>query len=287
YISSVSIDLDVKKIKPPVFFNAVDSFSKFNYREWQVSGKLYSRVKYYLYKNYERYILNYVDAFNLVSKKDKEFMCAIHKNNINKITNINIGVDSSRFHCKSECGYSQEDKKTFNILFLGNFDYNPNADAARFLCNEIYPSLQSMYMDVKVYIVGKNPPNDLLDSKNIIRTGFVSDVSVYYRMATVFICPLKLGAGMKNKILEAMATGLPIISSDVGVEGIDGLTDGENYLRANTLHEYVDAITRVHNNPLLGDGLGRKAAKLISEKYDWQNIVDRYVTKLQDISDTQ
>ena len=92
---------------------------------------------------------------------------------------------------------------------------------------------------------------------------------------------------MKNKILEAMATGLPIISSDVGVEGIDGLTDGENYLRANTLHEYVDAITRVHNNPLLGDGLGRKAAKLISEKYDWQNIVDRYVTKLQDISDTQ
>lgn len=284
YLSPMLSRVDVATIDSPILLNAVDSFSKFNYREFKNTKKIRSYLKFITYKFYERYLLKNVSLFNVVSSDDALFMKKVHRKNkhIEEIININIGVDTKQFS-KSKRGHNVKDNK-FKLLFVGNFDYQPNADAARFLCNDIFPRLSAIDPDFEIFIVGKNPPDDLIHSESVIKTGFVDDVMDYYSSCSVFVCPLRFGAGMKNKVLEAMSCGLPIVSSDVGVEGIVGLEDDVNFILANNVDSFVNALVKLKNDQIFSDQLGNAAMGLVSSVYDWPKIAERYYRALEEIS---
>ncbi|MGM9710380.1 MAG: glycosyltransferase [Prevotella sp.] len=109
-----------------------------------------------------------------------------------------------------------------NILFVGAMNYEPNVTAVTYFVKEVFPSVLKKCPDAKFYIVGKSPREEvkMLASNNVVVTGFVDDVWDYLKNAMVVVTPMRSGAGLQNKILEALAVGACVVTSDIGFEGL-------------------------------------------------------------------
>lgn len=118
---------------------------------------------------------------------------------------------------------------TSGLLFIGNYNHPPNIDAVRWLCEAVMPIVWKSLPDLSVVLVGSNPSQEVfgLKSDRVRVTGYVRDVSMYFRSSRIFVAPLRFGAGMKGKIGHALAYALPVVTTPVGAEGL-GLRDGEN-----------------------------------------------------------
>jgi glycosyltransferase involved in cell wall biosynthesis len=159
-----------------------------------------------------------------------------------------------------------------SLVFVGNFPYAPNHDAARYIIDDLTPRLLRTFPATRIYLVGPLPEEGFGRLPNGVEaTGFVPDVRRYYAGADVFVCPLRFGAGVKNKVLEAAAMGCPIIASEVAVEGIQ-FVDGVHYLQATTAEEYLERISRVlAHKGQYGQLLGRNARDMVVNEYSWDS----------------
>lgn len=148
---------------------------------------------------------------------------------------INNGVDLDYFKPVPE-------DIIYDVVFVGNLGYKPNADAAEHLVKNIVPKLLEHKVNVKCIVVGKNPSDYLKSfaSEHVEFTGFVDDIRSYVHKSKVFVSPLYSGAGMKNKILEAMSMNKLIIGSSISFEGISIKTD--YIVEANNDDEFVEKI---------------------------------------------
>ncbi|MEZ2232268.1 glycosyltransferase family 4 protein [Microcoleus sp.] len=174
------------------------------------------------------------------------------------------------------------------LIFAGAMNNLPNIDAARFLSLEILPILQQRYPDTTLTLVGTSPvPSVLALGKlpGIQVLGRVQKVAEYLHQATVCVVPMRIGLGIKNKTLEAMAAGTPIVASDRGLEGlaIGGESQPILALRANEVQEYVEAISTLFENPHLRHELSQNARSHIETQYTWDTIGRQY-DRLLDIS---
>ena len=140
------------------------------------------------------------------------------------------------------------------------------------------PVLIQKRPDVKIYIVGQHVPAELLRKaeglENVIFTGYVEDISEYLNECTVYICPLRLGGGTRLKILEAMAAGIPIVSTSVGAEGLD-LTHGEHLLIADNPNDFAHSICSLLENQTLRQHMAQSARTFVEKKYAWKGIAKR------------
>ncbi len=141
------------------------------------------------------------------------------------------------------------DRTPNSLLFVGGFEHSPNVDAVLFFCREILPLIRRSVADVSVTLVGDSAPEEVqsLASDTIMLTGWVPDVTPYLHKHLVSIAPIRFGSGMKGKVAEAMANGLPVVLTRVAAEGME-LTDGVTALIADSAEEFAAAVTR-----LLGD----------------------------------
>ncbi len=130
--------------------------------------------------------------------------------------------------------YKEKDKNvrepiTKGILFVGGFEHRPNIDAACWLVNEILPVLRNAGIYDKLYLVGSNPSETVkeLQNKDIIVSGYVTDdeLASYYHKCKVAVAPLQYGAGIKGKVLEAMYHGIPVVTTNIGAEGLKEIQD--------------------------------------------------------------
>lgn len=119
-------------------------------------------------------------------------------------------------------GYDIAGRK--DIMFIGGFDHRPNVDAVKWLANEILPELLKYLPDIKIHILGSNAPKDVLElaSEHLIIEGFVTDeqLEAFYRNSRIALVPLRYGAGIKGKVVEAMRYGTPVVTTSTGAEGI-------------------------------------------------------------------
>ena len=162
-----------------------------------------------------------------------------------------------------------------------------NIDAVRFLSLEVLPALQQRYPDATLTIVGSKPVAEVLALRSrpgITVTGQVPSMAKYLHQATVCAVPMRIGLGIKNKTLEAMAAGTPVVASDRGLEGlaVDGVGLPLRALRGNQLGEYVEAISRLFEDGQLREELSVNARSLIETEYTWQIIGQRYEQVLKD-----
>ncbi|HTA39546.1 MAG TPA: glycosyltransferase [Candidatus Acidoferrales bacterium] len=120
-------------------------------------------------------------------------------------------------------------EETSGLLFIGNYNHPPNVDAVQWLCDSVMPIVWASAPSITVTLVGSNPPQSVfaLRSERVRVTGYVRDVSSYFRDSRILVAPLRFGAGMKGKIGQALQYALPVITTPVGAEGL-GLRDGEN-----------------------------------------------------------
>jgi len=163
------------------------------------------------------------------------------------------------------------------LLFVGSLAYHPNADALHFFASACWPALRARFPDLTLNIVGRAPPAEILrlDGRDGIRVaGEVEDVQPAYRRACACVVPLRVGGGTRLKILEALALGRPVVSTSLGAEGLDVRHD-EHLLLAATPADLVQQVSRLLENPSLGQELALRGRGQVVAHYDWNGIADR------------
>lgn len=182
-----------------------------------------------------------------------------------RIVTIPNGVDCEYF-ASPQNGHGSR-----RIVFTGVMNYGPNEDAARYCADEIFPLVRAKVPDAEFWVVGADPgPGVLgLGGRNGIHvTGKVDDIRPHMQAAGVCVCPIRYGAGIKNKVLAAMAMGKPVVSTSVGLEGIEA-RPGHHVLRADTPREFADEVVRVLTSEGLARRLGESGYRLVKEGYSW------------------
>ena len=138
-----------------------------------------------------------------------------------------------------------------------------------------------MDLNVRYIIIGNKPSEKIkkYSSDKVIVTGFVEDIRPYFAQAKCLAAPIQAGAGIKVKILEAMAMGVPVLTNSMGIEGIDA-RDGYEYLHCETPREYERAIRKIINGELNSENMARLAVDMIENKYDIKKSFNEYSKKI-------
>jgi GT2 family glycosyltransferase/Flp pilus assembly protein TadD len=163
-----------------------------------------------------------------------------------------------------------------DLLFVGGFNHTPNVDAMVYFCREIFPKVRRRIPDIKLWIVGSNPTEEIkaLASDAITVTGWVKDTKPYLDASRISIAPLRYGAGMKGKVGEAMCHGLPVVTTSVGSEGM-GIVNNEHALVVDRPDEWVNEIARLYNDADLWQRLSAKGQELMSAQYGSDEMLKR------------
>jgi len=179
---------------------------------------------------------------------------------------IGNGVDSEFFTAGNiSSGVAQ-------LVFTGVMDYGPNADAAVYFARDILPLIQKDRPDVQFWIVGKDPTErvrDLAILPGVHVTGSVPDVRPYLHSAGIFVCPLRYGAGVKNKLLAALAMNKAVVATRLSVEGL-ALQEGEDLLLADEPVEFAAKVLQLIRNPDYARQLGTTGQLTVKAKYSWE-----------------
>lgn len=163
-----------------------------------------------------------------------------------------------------------------SLIFIGSMDVFWNIDALTFFCNEIFPLIKKKIENVQLYVVGSNPckkVKQLRKDPQIIVTGEVPDIRPYLAKSTVSIVPMRVGAGIKNKVLESMAMKKPVISTTVGCEGID-VTPEQDVIIADEPEVFAERTIELLTNEQLRNRLATNGYNLVLSKYRWEKIVN-------------
>jgi GT2 family glycosyltransferase/glycosyltransferase involved in cell wall biosynthesis len=154
---------------------------------------------------------------------------------------------------------------TEGALFIGGFQHPPNVDAALWLCNEIMPLVWAELPELKLTLLGSNPPESVrnLKSNRIAVPGYLPDVAADFQRARVFVAPLRYGAGIKAKVGHAFGYGLPTVLTTIGAEGF-GIANGEDALVADDAASFAEAVVRVYRNETLWNRLSEGAVRRIA-----------------------
>lgn len=163
-------------------------------------------------------------------------------------------------------------------LFVGAFDYDPNEVASEVIVDKLAPALPG----VEFLLVGRDPPP--ADRENVHAPGFVEDLPGILSLADVAICPLTLGSGTKLKMLDYLAAGLPIVTTEVGTQGLP-LEDGETALIRNSWDGFVDAIDRIRTSESVRTALSSNA-RALGRKYSWDSLLDDYDPVMRELLGT-
>jgi polysaccharide biosynthesis protein PslH len=239
---------------------------------------LRDRLNLPLLKRYEQRYCNKFTNIVVTTEDDRSQLQAF--NPTAQFQVIPNGVDFADFPCRAT------DPGGHRLIFIGAMDNLANIDAVQFLSLEILPVLQQKYPDTMLALVGARPTPEVLqlgDRPGITVTGRVPSMADYLHQATVCVVPMRTGYGIKNKTLEAMAAGTPVVSSDRGLEGmtVDGADVPLCALRANRVEEYVQAIAHLFEDASLRERLSRAARSLIEADYTWDQAGRLYEEALK------
>lgn len=184
---------------------------------------------------------------------------------------VPIGVDTDYFYYR-ECG---NDENT--IGFLGAMSVAHNENAARHFIEDIFPLVLTEIPDAKFMVIGGGASEELkkLASDHVVFTGRVDDVREYLERCKVFVCPMTFGSGIKTKNLEAMAMGLPVVTTSIGAENIDAV-DGVDWLVADEPETFADQVVSLLLKSEKRNEIGENASTFVNEKFSWDVAKDRF-----------
>ena len=219
---------------------------------------------------YEAEVCRQFDHVITVTEEDKQILSQFSIPN-SQFTIIPICVDPS------EIPVVERNPEVKNIISIGTMFWPPNVDGVLWFAREVFPLIKQQVPEARFYVVGKNPPREIRQLSKpksqvpspIIVTGYVEDPTPYFADSAVFIVPLRAGGGMRVKILDAWARGIPIVSTTIGCEGIQ-VRHGENILVADTPEDFTQATVSLMRDRAKADELARRGRCLVEERYDWR-----------------
>jgi len=211
-------------------------------------------------RRYERNIFASFDNKTIISAPDRDLIDHPDKESIEIIPN---GVDTVFFTPK-------ETEKKYDLVFVGNMNYPPNIDGAEYLVRKILPIVEKKHGKIKVLLSGANPHQRVLRlaGENVEVSGWVDDIRNSYRQARVFIAPMRIGTGLQNKLLEAMAMKIPCITSTLANDALEAV-DGEEILIGESDEGYADNIISLLSDDLLYGSISENGYRFVNENFDW------------------
>jgi glycosyltransferase involved in cell wall biosynthesis len=221
------------------------------------------------YVRFERWAYAAATRCIAVSEDDARQLCmAFGAGAVNVVDN---GVDTAYFRPLG----SPRDSKT--ILFMGSLDWRANQDAVRVLVEQIFPEILRAEPRARLQIVGRHPPpwlQRLNERPGIVLHANVADVRPYLAHAGVLAVPLRIGGGSRLKILEALASETPVVSTRIGAEGLK-LTPGEHLEVVDGVNQMVPALLRAIHHPELLRRQAVAGRQVVLEQYDWQPLAEK------------
>ncbi len=269
------------KNKPQLVFDAHNATWKILDRFAAESGlikRMFFKLEARRIRRYEAEIVSKFDHILTVSAIDQQGLIeAVVRSGMDieqvehKLVVIPITVDTT------EILPVKRSDTSLNIFTMGTLHYPPNADGIRWFINEVFPLVQNQVAGVTLTIVGKNPPPDFTDLQKgepeiYTVPGYVPDLTPWFEKAAVFIVPVRIGGGMRVRILEAFARGMPVVTTTVGLEGIDA-TPGEHVLVEDDPKKFADAVVQLIRDQKLRSLLSINARQLVEQVYDQQVIL--------------
>lgn len=240
-------------------------------RHYEVAGNpLWKAIAWREWKTMERAEREYLNAADhvlAVSETDRDAFSEFV--DPRKLSVVQTGVDVDYFRP------DQRDERAGSIVFTGSMDWLPNEDGILYFAEQILPLVRQRMPEVSVTVVGRRPSAKLQSlaarESGIRLTGWVEDVRPYLAQSAVFIVPLRIGGGTRLKIFEAMAAGLPVVSTTIGAEGLP-VQDGENIALADSPSDFAERTVALLNDAGERARLGQAARRLVVEKYSWRSV---------------
>lgn len=216
-----------------------------------------------LLKKYEKNVALQCDRTILVAQKEVESLNL--EINAQKAVCVPIGVDIDYY---VPC---YDVNKNNIIAFLGAMNVAHNEGAVKYFIKEIMPKILKFVPDAKFVVIGGGGDESLfnLSDEHIFFTGRVDDVRETLAEAKVFVCPMSFGSGIKTKNLEAMAMGLPIVTTSIGAENIDA-KNGEEWFVVDSDIDFVEKVVFLLNNSCVADEMGKKARRYVENNWTWK-----------------
>ncbi|MEM7130836.1 MAG: glycosyltransferase [Chloroflexota bacterium] len=296
----------------PVVWDSVDCishlFAQASASSRSLKGRLMTSLELGRTQQYEGWLVNQFDHTVVTSKVDAEMLGNLaikswadrnHQNGTNHRQNpekcvevVPNGVDLDYF------GFSDTPRATETIVFTGKMSYHANITAAKALIQEIMPIVWAQKPNTQVQIVGKDPPTEIValankDSQNsahsslpnrIEITGTVPDMNTYLQQATISVVPIQYGAGIQNKILEAMACGAPVVSSRQAAAGLNEQSQSAMVI-ADNHQTFAQALLDLLENPEHRKRLSKAGRQYVEDHYAWsvagQRLESIYTTSIQ------
>ena len=281
---------------------------RYSERETNKLRRAYARKTSRQMSRLERRALDEFDAHIVVSRRDGERL--LKQSPRTRLFVIENGVDTSHYtdaqleeahaawlarpssnsptNSSIPLAASANERAKRRIAFVGSMDYHANVDGVVNFAEELWPLLRRQMPDLIFTIVGRDPAPEVLElasMQGIEVTGTVADVRPYYHEMLAAVIPLRVGGGSRLKILEAMAAGVPVISTALGAEGLD-VEDGRNIIIAETGDEFCRAVADLAQNDVRRRKLIEAGRALVHERYDWSRLgtilFESYQTLLAD-----
>ncbi|MEA3504785.1 MAG: glycosyltransferase [Bacteroidota bacterium] len=277
YAQLVRVAEYVKKQQVSTTIDYQDVFSKNIYRRAQTEA-WYKKPVFYLeaarLKRYERKVFDCFDNKTIIAEPDRVWIDHKDREQIHIIGN---GVDMDFFKpIKIE--------KKYDLVFIGNMSYAPNVDSAEYLANEIIPEIHKTNPEITLTLAGASPLPRVkaLATDKIKVTGWVDDIRESYAAAKIFIAPMNIGTGLQNKLLEAMAMGIPCITSVLANDSLNAIPE-KDVLIGTTKQDYAQYVISLLNNPEKAKNLAKNGAAFVNKNFDWSAAT----SKLEKIMSTK
>ncbi len=219
-------------------------------------------------QQYERSIFDYFEKKTIISDQDKQM---IHHPERNKIIQIPNGIDASFFEY-------EKTKKEYDFVFVGNMSYPPNIDAVVYIAKNILPFIENSTL----LISGASPSTSVIElarsTKNITLTGWVDDIRESYAKGQIFLAPMMIGTGLQNKLLEAMAMGIPCITTSLANNAIGAIHQKE-ILVGETQEDFLKLIKKLQCDDKFADSIAQKGKEFVKKQFSWKKSVNELIEK--------
>jgi len=263
----------------PRILDLPDAFSLYWQRRVENSSGLkaqFNNIEYKRLLQYEK-VINAFPLSLVCSKEDQQYLQ--QKQGIANVQLLPNGVDTQLFS-NPDINYEHET----NILFTGNMDYAPNVDGVCYFAAEIFPIIKQAIPQARFIIAGQRPVEKVLALQNddIDVTGFIPHLADIYKDAAIVVSPLRFGAGTQNKVLEAMSMAVPVVSMNVGFEGLN-ISSGEGVFLEPTGEAFAARCIHLMQNKAERQTVGQKGLQIIQARYTWEKIAEQLERYFQEV----
>lgn len=228
----------------------------------------------------ERESLPRYDTVIAVSERDRDVLAKRYS--LPAVEAIDTGVDLDFFAMSPPEAAPDPGSEGGMLIFTATMSWAANVDGIHFLLDEVFPLLLRVRPRLRAVIIGRNPPASLYDKirqrgLDVTLTGFVDDIRSYVAQANVYVIPLFVGSGTRIKAFEAMAMGRPVVSTTLGIEGLD-VTDGEHFVRADDAEAFARAILTLMADASMRTRIAEAARKLMEDRFSWSRVARQFET---------